>query len=57
MKVEVVFKRNRRISDIKPQVMAFVKDDHLITFHKTDGSTFDFEVILIIRQKVNFKGE
>ena len=39
MKFEVDYKMNRKIKNIKPQMMAFFKVDHLITFHKADGST------------------
>ena len=60
--MEVDYKMNKRIRDIKPQVMEFFKLDHTITFHKSDGSTLPSshllaiaEVILIKKRKINFK--
>ena len=60
--MEVDYKINKRIRDIKPQVMEFFKLDHTIAFHKSDGSTLPSshllaiaEVILIKKRKINFK--
>ena len=59
--MEVDYKMNRRIRDIKPKVMEFFKLDHAIKFHKADGTTLPSshllsiaEVILIKKQTLGY---